>query len=180
VLRDGPLPPRMAVSVTEGVLAGLALAHEHGVVHRDVKPHNIMLTPQSEVKIMDFGIVREGKESSMTQTGLIMGTPDYMSPEQAQGKGDLDQRSDVYSFGVVLYEMFTGALPFRGQSPVAIAMMHVQEQPKAPRVVNPDVPPELERIILHAMEKAPAARYARMADLQADLHRFSRTTGGRG
>jgi serine/threonine-protein kinase len=171
----GALPLNVGLSIAKQACAGLVAAHDLGVVHRDVKPHNIMLTPQSEVKIMDFGIVRDEKrESGMTQTGLIMGTPDYMSPEQAQGKGDLDQRSDVYSFGVVLYEMFTGALPFRGETPIAVAMKHVQERPKAPRAVNPDVPAELEKIILRAMEKAPAARYPRMADLQVELHRFSK------
>jgi len=148
-----------------------------GVVHRDVKPHNIMLTPQSDVKIMDFGIVRDttkSEGSGMTQTGTIMGTPDYMSPEQAMGRGDLDHRSDVYSFGVVLYEMFTGALPFRGESPIAIAMKHIQEEPKAPRAVNPKMPPELESIIQRAMRKPPESRYPRMADLLADLYRLSK------
>ena len=150
------------------------------VVHRDVKPHNIMLTPQSDVKIMDFGIVRDTTKSEglgMTQTGMIMGTPDYMSPEQAMGKADLDYRSDVYSFGVVLYEMFTGALPFRGETPISIAMKHIQEEPKAPRAVNPKVPPELEEVIKRAMRKAPEARYPRMADLLADLYRLSKAAG---
>jgi serine/threonine-protein kinase len=148
-----------------------------GVVHRDVKPHNIMLTPQSEVKIMDFGIVRDttkSEGSGMTQTGIIMGTPDYMSPEQAMGKGDLDHRSDVFSFGVVLYEMFSGALPFRGESPLAIAMKHIQEEPKAPRAVNPKMPAELENIIQRAMRKPPEARDPRMADLLGDLYRLSK------
>jgi serine/threonine-protein kinase len=135
-----------------------------------------MLTPQSDVKIMDFGIVRDttkSEKSGMTQTGIIMGTPDYMSPEQAMGKSDLDHRSDVYSLGVVLYEMFTGALPFRGETPIAIAMKHIQEEPPPPRKVNPRVPPELEAIIQRAMRKPPEARYPRMADLLGELYRLS-------
>jgi serine/threonine-protein kinase len=98
-----------------------------------------------------------------------------MSPEQAQGKGDLDQRSDIYSFGVVLYEMFTGALPFRGETPIAIAMKHIQDEPRRPREVKREIPPVLEEIILRSMKKDPGARYQRMTELQADLYRYSKT-----
>jgi serine/threonine-protein kinase len=103
-----------------------------------------------------------------------MGTPDYMSPEQAKGRGDLDHRSDIYSFGVVLYEMFAGALPFRGETAIAIAMKHIQEEPPAPRTVNPKIAKELEAVIQRAMRKPPEARYPRMADLLADLYRLSK------
>ena len=123
----GALPISVGLQIAKQACNGLVAAHEQGVVHRDVKPQNMMLTPQSEVKIMDFGIVRENGESSMTQTGLVIGTPDYMSPEQAEGKADLDQRSDIYSFGVVLYEIFTGSTPFKGTTPMGVAMQHIQD-----------------------------------------------------
>jgi serine/threonine-protein kinase len=173
----GALPLGVGLQIAKQSAAGLAAAHEMGVVHRDVKPHNIMLTPQSDVKIMDFGIVRDTTrpaEQGMTQTGIIMGTPDYMSPEQAMGKGDLDHRSDIYSFGVVLYEMFTGAVPFRGDSPLAIALKHIREDPKLPRDLNPRMPPELEAVIQKAMRKAPEARYQKMGELLGELYRLSK------
>jgi serine/threonine-protein kinase len=175
----GALPLGVGLQIAKQACAGLVAAHQLGVVHRDVKPHNMMLTPSSDVKIMDFGIVREKSENGMTQTGHIMGTPDYMSPEQAQGRGDLDQRSDIYSFGVVLYEMFTGTLPFRGETPIAIAMKHIQDEPRRPREVKRDLPVELERIIVQSMKKDPKARYQRMSDLQADLYRYSKTVAPR-
>jgi len=173
VLEKGPLEASRAVAILTQVAAALDAARQAGLVHRDVKPHNIMLTPQSQVKIMDFGIVRDMDRGSVTQTGLVMGTPDYMSPEQAQGRDDVDQRSDVYSLGVVLYEMFTGVLPFKGDTPISIAMKHVTEHPRPPRAVNPSLPEEMERIILRCMKKSPAERYQNMADVLADLYRIS-------
>ena len=144
-------------------------------MHRDVKPQNIMLTHQSDVKLMDFGIVREQEKISRTQTGLVMGTPDYMSPEQAQGKSGLDFRSDIYSVGVVLFEMFTGALPFSGDSALSVALKHVQEMAPTPRSANPKIPEALDGIIVRCMAKDPAARFQQIGELQAGLYRISNT-----
>ena len=171
----GCLPQSVGLQIAKQTCAGLAAAHEAKVVHRDVKPQNIMLTHQSDVKLMDFGIVREQEKVSRTQTGLVMGTPDYMSPEQAQGKSDLDFRSDIYSVGVVFFEMFTGALPFSGDSAFSIALKHVQEVAPTPRSVNPRIPEALERIIVRCMAKDRAKRYQRIGELQADLYRISDT-----
>jgi serine/threonine-protein kinase len=169
IRKRGALPVGVGVQIAKQVSAGLKAAHQQGVVHRDVKPQNIILTPASEVKIMDFGIARPADKSGMTATGLIVGTPDYMSPEQVQGKKDLDHRSDIYSLGVVFYEMFTGVLPFSGDSHIAIAMKHVQEEPPNPRSINNTITLPLELIILMCMKKAPAERYQKVEELQADL-----------
>ncbi len=169
----GALPMGIGLHIAKQATAGLVAAHGANVVHRDVKPQNIMLTHQSDVKIMDFGIVREQEKSGMTETGLVIGTPDYMSPEQAQGKGDLDYRSDLYSMGVVLYEMFTGELPFKGDSPFSIAMKHVQDDPPEPRAIQQDVPEDLEKVILRCLQKRPDDRYQQMSHLQAELYRVS-------
>ena len=154
----GALPVGVGLRIAKQTCAGLIAAHEQGIVHRDVKPENIILTPTSEVKIMDFGIARpygmEGAEAnSVTTTGLVLGTPDYMSPEHAQGKQDLDHRSDIYSVGVVFYELFTGILPFTGDTPVAVALKHVRETAAPPREVRPELPPELEASIVKCLEK---------------------------
>ena len=154
----------VGVQIAKQTSSGLRAAHQQGVVPRDVKPQNIIITPASEVKIMDFGIARPMNKSGMTATGLIVGTPDYMSPEQVQGKKDLDHRSDIYSLGVVFYEMFTGVLPFSGDSHMVIAMKHVQEDPPNPRSINPNITLPLELIILRCMKKAPAERYQKVEE----------------
>jgi len=173
IRKKGALPLGIGLRVARQTCAALAAAHEQGVVHRDVKPQNIMLTPASEVKIMDFGIARPVDRRGVTATGLSIGTPDYMSPEQAQGKQDLDHRSDVYSAGVVFYEMFTGSLPFTGETAISIAMKHVQEPPPPPRKVKPDLPLPLEALLLKTLEKDPARRYQKITDVLADLQRLS-------
>src|SRR5947208_17036524 len=152
---EGPLYPNLAADLASDIAGALGYAHRNGVVHRDVKPGNILLTPQGQVKVTDFGIARAaGASESLTQTGSVMGTATYFSPEQAQGL-PVDARSDVYSLGIVLYEMVTGVVPFTGDSPVAVAYKHVREEPLAPSQRNPEVPPDLEKIILAALAKDP-------------------------
>jgi eukaryotic-like serine/threonine-protein kinase len=174
VIKDPePLPSREIAGIGAGVAAALAFAHRHGVVHRDVKPGNVLITPDGEVKVTDFGIARAvNTEESLTQTGAVMGTAAYFSPEQAEGKG-VDARSDIYSLGVVLYEMAVGKPPFTGDSPVAVASKHVRDQPIPPRVANPAVPTALNSIIMKAMAKNPDDRYGSAEELRADLLRFA-------
>jgi serine/threonine-protein kinase len=174
VLRDPQrLPPNQIAQIGAGVAAALAFAHRHGVVHRDVKPGNILITPEGEVKVTDFGIARAvNTEESLTQTGAVMGTAAYFSPEQAEGK-TVDARSDIYSLGVVLYEMAVGHPPFTGDSPVAVASKHVRDDPVLPRAAYPACPAALEAVIMKAMAKDPAARYGSAEELRADLLRFA-------
>src|SRR5437870_5373784 len=163
-----------AADIGADIAAALSFAHRSGVVHRDVKPGNVIISPSGQVKVTDFGIARAARDSaqeSLTQTGTVMGTATYFSPEQDQGL-PIDARSDVYALGVVLYEMVTGRPPFSGDNPVAIAYQHVQEVPSSPRTINPDVPPEFEAITLKALAKRPEDRYASANDLRTDLLRF--------
>ncbi|MCL4163872.1 UNVERIFIED_CONTAM: hypothetical protein GTU68_003305, partial [Idotea baltica] len=144
---EGTLHPDRAAEIATDVAAALGFAHRNGTVHRDVKPGNILITPTGQVKVTDFGIARAfGGGDELTQTGSVMGTASYFSPEQAQGKA-VDPRSDLYSLGVVIFEMVTGRPPFTGDSPVAIAYKHVQEAPPRPTSINPAVPRSLESVI---------------------------------
>ncbi len=168
----GPLHPDRAAEIAADVAGALSYAHRHGVVHRDVKPGNVLITEEGTIKVTDFGIARAvNTEESLTQTGAVMGTATYFSPEQAEGMG-VDSRSDIYSLGVVIFEMVTGRPPFLGDTPVAVASKHVREHPPAPREVNPGVPPDLEAIILKCLAKSPDHRYATGDDLRIDLLRF--------
>jgi beta-lactam-binding protein with PASTA domain/predicted Ser/Thr protein kinase len=170
--REGRLEPDRAMSLTADICAALDFSHRNGIVHRDVKPGNVMITPQGTVKVMDFGIARAVSDSAatMTSTAAVIGTAQYLSPEQARGEG-VDARSDVYSAGCLLYELVTGAPPFTGDSPVAVAYQHVREDPRTPSSINPGVPPELDAILLKAMSKNPANRYQSAAEMRSDLLR---------
>jgi serine/threonine-protein kinase len=173
IRQEGPLLPERATEIAESVAAALAAAHVAGLVHRDIKPGNIMITREGEVKVMDFGIARTSTGDTLTQTASILGTASYLSPEQAQGES-VDARSDIYSLGCVLYEMLTSRAPFSGDSPVAIAYKHVRENPVPPSRHNGDVSADLESVVMKCMAKNPANRYQNAEELREDLERVLR------
>ena len=150
VQQEGPLPPERAIELTVQVLRAARSAHRRGVIHRDIKPHNVLVDEEGRAKVTDFGIARAGA-SDMTQTGSILGTAQYLSPEQAQGHA-VDATSDLYSIGIMLYELLTGRVPFDGESAVSIALKHVNEWPVPPSRLNAAVTPELEAVVLRALE----------------------------
>ena len=168
-MKDGTISVPEAVHIAEQVAEGLGYAHEHGVVHRDIKPSNIMLLPHDQVKIMDFGIARMRASDQKTSTGLVLGTPKYMSPEQVSGT-PVDHRSDIFSLGVVLYEMLTHTKLFSGEDTPQIFHNVINFQPPAPSRVNPEVPPMLDFVVERALKKDPAVRYQDAFELAGDLH----------
>ena len=167
VREHGAMPPDLAVDITIQVLRAAKFAHKRGVVHRDIKPHNVILDEEGRAKVTDFGIARAGA-SDMTETGSIMGTAQYLSPEQAQGQ-PVSPRSDLYSIGVMLYELLTGQVPFDAESPVTIALKHVSEDPVPPSQLNPAVSPALDAVVLRSLEKDPAQRFADADEFAAAL-----------
>ncbi|MFF9151926.1 protein kinase [Streptomyces sp. NPDC014846] len=156
----GAMPADKALKITADVLAALEISHEMGLVHRDIKPGNVMMTKRAVVKVMDFGIARamQSGVTSMTQTGMVVGTPQYLSPEQALGRG-VDARSDLYSVGIMLFQLVTGRLPFDADSPLAIAYAHVQEEPVAPSSINRALPPAVDALVARALKKNPNERF---------------------
>jgi serine/threonine-protein kinase len=169
----GAMTPRRAIAVISEVCEALEFSHRHGIIHRDVKPANIMMTEAGAVKVVDFGIARAlaDGDGSVTRTGAVMGTAHYLSPEQARG-GEVDARSDVYSVGCVLYEISTGHPPFTGESPVAIAYQHVHDEPGAPSGHDDQLTSDFDAIVLKAMAKEPADRYQSAAEMRVDLIRL--------
>jgi serine/threonine-protein kinase len=173
LLQEGHrLLPERTLEIIDGVLRALEYSHQAGIVHRDIKPGNVMVTRNGDIKVMDFGIARamSDAQATMTQTAQVIGTAQYLSPEQARGDR-VDARSDLYSAGCLLYELLTGRPPFTGDSPVAIAYQHVRENPVPPSRVDPDIPRWADAIVLKAMAKAPADRYQSAAEMRADLQR---------
>ena len=160
IIADGPLPLAEAARIGEGILTALEYSHRAGVVHRDIKPGNVMVTSSGQVKVMDFGIARAISDSAATvaQTSSILGTAQYFSPEQARGE-TVDARTDLYASGVVLFEMLTGRAPFLGESAVAVAYQHVSEAPVAPSTLNPQVPAAMDAVVLHALAKDRFERF---------------------
>jgi serine/threonine protein kinase len=162
-----------AIDLAQRVAQALSAAHAQGIVHRDIKPANVMVTRDGSLKVMDFGIARMSTDVTAPQTSSVLGTPTYLSPEQAQGQ-PVDARSDIYSLGILLYELLVGRPPFTGDSPVAIAYKQVNEAPVPPSQLNPDVPPRLDAVVMKALAKNPANRYQTAESLYEDLERVKR------
>jgi eukaryotic-like serine/threonine-protein kinase len=172
IVSRGPAPVHVAIDYARQILAALRFAHRHGIVHRDIKPHNVLVDSEGRVKVTDFGIARAGA-SQMTEAGSIIGTAQYLSPEQARGS-PVDQRSDIYSLGIVLYELLTGSVPFTGDSPVEIAMKHLSATPQPPSSRRPDVPRDVDLVVLRSLAKDPDDRYQTAEEMDADLGRVAR------
>jgi len=172
IVARGPAPVNIAIDYARQILAAIRFAHRHGIVHRDIKPHNVLVDGEGRLKVTDFGIARAGT-SQMTEAGSIIGTAQYLSPEQAKG-APVDQTSDLYSVGVVLYELLTGVVPFNGDTPVEIAMKHLSSPPEPPSTKRAEIPRELDLVVLRALAKDPADRYQSAEEMDADLARVAR------
>ncbi|MFI1128796.1 protein kinase [Streptomyces althioticus] len=176
VRQQGAMPADKALKITADVLAALEISHEMGLVHRDIKPGNVMMTKRGVVKVMDFGIARamQSGVTSMTQTGMVVGTPQYLSPEQALGRG-VDARSDLYSVGIMLFQLVTGRLPFDADSPLAIAYAHVQEEPPVASSINRSLPPALDALITRALKKNPNERFPSAEAMRGECLRVAQS-----
>ncbi|MBN2384853.1 protein kinase [bacterium] len=165
----GGLPLNVGIMIIQKIAEALQVAHDLDIIHRDIKPQNILIQPNGDVKILDFGIARLSDSDDLSKTGSLLGSPVYMSPEQASGK-DTDRRTDIYSLGVIMFEMFTGRIPFLADTPIATALKHVNETPPLPSSLNPDIPVWVEKVILKAMEKDPANRFQKVIDIIDPVH----------
>ncbi|MEY9487462.1 serine/threonine protein kinase [Streptomyces calvus] len=176
VRQQGAMPADKALKITADVLAALEISHEMGLVHRDIKPGNVMMTKRGVVKVMDFGIARamQSGVTSMTQTGMVVGTPQYLSPEQALGRG-VDARSDLYSVGIMLFQLVTGRLPFDADSPLAIAYAHVQEEPPTASSINRALPPAVDALIARALKKNPNERFPSAEAMRGECLRVAQS-----
>src|SRR5438105_10231957 len=172
IVSRGSAPIRTTIEYARQILAAVGFAHRHGIVHRDIKPHNVLVGPEGRLKVTDFGIARSGA-SQMTEVGSIIGTAQYLSPEQARGS-PVDQTSDLYSVGVVLYELLTGQVPFTGDTPLQVAMKHLSEVPVPPSELRSELPENLDLVVLRALAKAPEARYQTAEEMDDDLARVAR------
>jgi serine/threonine protein kinase len=173
IQKSGKLQEEEAIDIAQQICRGLLEAHELGVVHRDLKPQNIMIDAKGGIKIMDFGIARSLMAKGVTQTGMIIGTPEYMSPEQAEGR-EANQHSDIYSLGVILYEMVTGAVPFGGDSALSVAVKHKTEIAPDPRALNEEVTESMSAVILKCMEKESEKRYQSAEELLSELNKIKK------
>lgn len=170
IKKTGTLSLMQAFNIASQICDGLEAAHRQGVIHRDLKSQNIIIAAGNQIKIIDFGLARAGNLEGLTATGLIMGTPEYMAPEQVAGKS-VDERADIYSLGIILYEMFTGRVPFTGDSAIAVGFKQLKEDPPKPGDINPQLPPDVENVILRALQKNPLSRFLSVAELKSNLER---------
>ena len=165
---EGALPCKWSIDIAMQICSALEMAHKHDIIHRDIKPHNIIITEDGVAKVTDFGIAKAVSNSTITAFGTTIGSVHYFSPEHARG-GFTDAKSDIYSLGVVLYEMLTGKVPFDADTPVSVALKQVQEEPTEPIKINPDIPQNVNDIIMKAMEKEPSLRYQSAKEMNKDL-----------
>ena len=171
--RVGPLSPGKTIFIAKQICEGLAEAHKLGVIHRDLKPQNIMVDRAGNIRVMDFGIARSVQTKGITATGMMIGTPEYMAPEQVEGK-EIDQRVDIYSLGVILFELLTGTVPFEGDTPITVAIKHIKEEAPEPKTINSNIPDDLNEVVLRCLKKDRGKRYENVEELLSELKKIEK------